>query len=95
MLVYLAVPVDQTQGRKWRPTEVGRGFLTQQMDCCHKREPDRISGAQCQIWLNKFMDEPMVRDVSISLSYARIGVYEHSHIAFYIEESEPLRIGSV
>ena len=41
------------------------------------------------------MDEPKVWDVSISLSYARIGVYERSHIAFYIEESEATRIDPV
>ena len=40
---YLAVPVGQMQGRKRRPAEAGRVFLTQQVAYCHKREPVRLS----------------------------------------------------
>ncbi len=45
---YLAVPAGQMQGRKRRPAEAGRVFLTQQVAYCHKREPVRLSVTQHQ-----------------------------------------------
>ena len=45
MMGNLAVPVGQMQGRNQRPTELGRGFLTPQMACCHKRVPVSLSVA--------------------------------------------------
>ena len=43
---YLAVPVGQMQGRKRRPAEAGRVFLTHQVAYYHKRELVSLSVTQ-------------------------------------------------